>query len=84
MLDVLRRHGVHATFFVVGARVLEHPELTRRLVREGHEVGNHTFSHVEVGAVSGWELGLQLSLNQTAVAGAAGVRPALDVYRTVA
>ncbi len=77
VLDVLRRHGVHATFFVVGARVLEHPDLTRRVVDEGHEIGNHTFSHVEVGAISGWELGLQLSLTQTAVAGATGVRPVL-------
>jgi cellulose synthase/poly-beta-1,6-N-acetylglucosamine synthase-like glycosyltransferase/peptidoglycan/xylan/chitin deacetylase (PgdA/CDA1 family) len=77
VLEVLRRHGVHATFFVVGARVLEHPELTRRLVRDGHELGNHTFSHVEVGAVSSWELGLQLSLTQSAIAGAAGVRPVL-------
>jgi cellulose synthase/poly-beta-1,6-N-acetylglucosamine synthase-like glycosyltransferase/peptidoglycan/xylan/chitin deacetylase (PgdA/CDA1 family) len=77
VLDVLRRHGVHATFFVVGARVLEHPDLTRRLLSEGHEIGNHTFSHVDVGALPGWELGLQLSLTQSAIAGAAGVRPVL-------
>jgi cellulose synthase/poly-beta-1,6-N-acetylglucosamine synthase-like glycosyltransferase/peptidoglycan/xylan/chitin deacetylase (PgdA/CDA1 family) len=77
VLDVLDRHDVRATFFVVGARVLEHPKLTSRLISAGHEIGNHTFGHVDVGAVPEWELGLQLSLTQNAVAAATGRRPVL-------
>ena len=72
-----RRHHAPATFFLVGSRVLERSDLTRRIVREGHEIGNHTFSHVDLAEVSDWELGLQLSLTQSAVSGATGVRPAL-------
>jgi peptidoglycan/xylan/chitin deacetylase (PgdA/CDA1 family) len=45
VLDLLARHGVRATFFCVGERVARHPELARRIVREGHEIGNHTEHH---------------------------------------
>ena len=45
VLDILREHRVPATFFVCGKNVEEHPELLRRIVAEGHEVGNHTYSH---------------------------------------
>jgi peptidoglycan/xylan/chitin deacetylase (PgdA/CDA1 family) len=45
VLDVLARHDVRATFFVIGAHVRERRELVRRLVAEGHEVGNHTDTH---------------------------------------
>ncbi|GAB3809298.1 polysaccharide deacetylase family protein [Micromonospora zhanjiangensis] len=48
VLDVLRKHGAHATFFVLGARVNEHPELARRILAEGHEIGSHTFTHADV------------------------------------
>lgn len=44
-LDGLRRAQAPATFFVVGNRAVEHPELVRRIQAEGHEVGNHTWSH---------------------------------------
>ena len=45
LLDVLRSRSVHATFFVIGAALAEHPMAGRRLVAAGHELGNHTFSH---------------------------------------
>jgi cellulose synthase/poly-beta-1,6-N-acetylglucosamine synthase-like glycosyltransferase/peptidoglycan/xylan/chitin deacetylase (PgdA/CDA1 family)/spore germination protein YaaH len=45
ILDTLRSRGVKATFFVVGRQADEYPALMRRLVREGHEVGNHTYTH---------------------------------------
>jgi peptidoglycan/xylan/chitin deacetylase (PgdA/CDA1 family) len=47
VLDILARYGVKATFFVVGQRCQAHPEILRRLVAEGHSIGNHTFSHVK-------------------------------------
>lgn len=46
ILDVLREHGVHATFFMVGDNVRKYPELYRRIVEEGHQVGNHTHNHI--------------------------------------
>lgn len=45
LMDILRERGIHATFFVVGKQVKYHPELIVRLQQEGHEIGNHTFSH---------------------------------------
>jgi cellulose synthase/poly-beta-1,6-N-acetylglucosamine synthase-like glycosyltransferase/peptidoglycan/xylan/chitin deacetylase (PgdA/CDA1 family) len=74
---VLRRHGVPATFFVVGSHTISHPDVVRDLHEDGFELGNHTFSHTNLAEVSGWERGLQLSLTENAVAGAAGVRPRL-------
>ena len=45
LLELLARHGVRATFFCVGERVAQYPELARRISREGHEIGNHTEHH---------------------------------------
>lgn len=45
VLDVLKKHNVKATFFLVGKHIKKYPEVARRIVLEGHEVGNHTFSH---------------------------------------
>lgn len=46
VLDLLKIHGVRATFFCVGDNVRKHPELFARLVEEGHTIGNHTFNHL--------------------------------------
>lgn len=45
ILDVLKRHNVKATFFVVGNRAEAHPELVKRMAREGHVIGNHSYNH---------------------------------------
>ena len=45
LLDVLRELGIRATFFVCGNAALRSPDLVKRMVAEGHEVGSHTFSH---------------------------------------
>lgn len=45
VLDALARYNVKATFFVIGARAQDHADLTRRIVREGHALGNHTWNH---------------------------------------
>jgi peptidoglycan/xylan/chitin deacetylase (PgdA/CDA1 family) len=48
LLDLLEKHGVKATFFVVGKYVEQHPELVRRTRAEGHALGNHTYSHTSI------------------------------------
>jgi peptidoglycan-N-acetylglucosamine deacetylase len=45
VLSVLRERGARATFFLIGADIEQHPELARRIAEEGHEIGNHSFSH---------------------------------------
>ncbi|MEO3807435.1 bifunctional polysaccharide deacetylase/glycosyltransferase family 2 protein [Sphaerisporangium sp. B11E5] len=77
LLDVLKRHGAKATFFAVGARIAENPELTRRIVAEGHEIGNHTYAHADLSAVPLWRLRLEASLTQKVLAGATGLHTRL-------
>ncbi|WP_078859807.1 bifunctional polysaccharide deacetylase/glycosyltransferase family 2 protein [Streptomyces rubellomurinus] len=77
VLDVLRHEGVHATFFVVGTQAAEHPDLVRRIVAEGHQIGVHTFTHTDLGPAPGWRRSLELRETQLALAGSAGVTSSL-------
>jgi cellulose synthase/poly-beta-1,6-N-acetylglucosamine synthase-like glycosyltransferase/peptidoglycan/xylan/chitin deacetylase (PgdA/CDA1 family) len=61
VLDALREEGVHATFFVVGGQIERAPELLGRLVAEGHELGNHSFSHPDLGTISRGDADLQIN-----------------------
>ena len=45
ILDVLKEFNVKATFFVCGKCVENYPEIAKKIVKEGHKIGNHTFSH---------------------------------------
>lgn len=45
ILDILKEKGVPATFFLVGSNAVKYPDIVRRIYREGHSVGNHTYSH---------------------------------------
>ncbi len=45
LLEVLARHGARGTFFLIGERVQQHPELAREILRAGHGIGNHTATH---------------------------------------
>lgn len=45
VLDVLDRHGIKATFFLIGEQVRKYPDIVRRIIAEGHIVGNHTYTH---------------------------------------
>lgn len=56
LLDVLAEHGVAATFFVIGRNAERHPELIDRIAREGHLLGNHSYSHGEPTGTSAREL----------------------------
>jgi hypothetical protein len=53
VLDVLAREQVPATFFVTGSAAARSPQLVQRTLREGHEVGNHTWSHASLGSTPG-------------------------------
>lgn len=55
ILDVLQAHGVTATFFLVGNYLEQEPDLVRRMVAEGHIVGNHTYHHWDMSKLSDFE-----------------------------
>jgi cellulose synthase/poly-beta-1,6-N-acetylglucosamine synthase-like glycosyltransferase/peptidoglycan/xylan/chitin deacetylase (PgdA/CDA1 family) len=77
ILDVLKQEHVPATFFVVGSRVAEQGGLIRRILGEGHEIGSHTYTHENLATLPDWRSRLELSLNQLALAGAAGINTSL-------
>ena len=77
LLDVLAKHGVKATFFVIGRYVQRRPDIVRELVNAGHIVGNHTFTHPHLVASSAVETLVQLEECQRAVQEVLGQTPRL-------
>ncbi|MFI7414676.1 glycosyltransferase [Streptomyces sp. NPDC049627] len=77
VLDVLKKHDAHAVFFVTGTMTSRYPDLVRRMVEEGHEVGLHTFNHPDLSFQSKKRIDWELSQNQLAISGAAGIRTSL-------
>jgi cellulose synthase/poly-beta-1,6-N-acetylglucosamine synthase-like glycosyltransferase/peptidoglycan/xylan/chitin deacetylase (PgdA/CDA1 family) len=77
VLDVLAREHVPATFFLVGTHVADSPDLVRRELRQGDEVGSHSFTHADLSVLPAWRRDLELSLTQLALAGATGRHSAL-------
>jgi len=73
MMDVLERHGVNATFFLLGRFVQEKPEIARALVAAGHAIGSHTWDHPNLIFASSAETRRQLQLTQQAILDASGV-----------
>jgi peptidoglycan-N-acetylglucosamine deacetylase len=74
LLDVLVRHKVHATFFLIGRYVQQRPDIVRELVKAGHIVGNHTFTHPMLTFKSAQELRSQLENCDRALTDAVGER----------
>lgn len=64
ILDILSQYNALASFFVVGINALSNQELMERIYDEGHEIGNHTFTHSDISKMSDFRLKLELSLTQ--------------------
>ena len=64
ILDILRRYGVHATFFVIGRNAENHPSIVRRILAEGHEIGNHTYTHPNLSEATSEQITLELNATQ--------------------
>lgn len=77
ILDVLREHGVKATFFVIGNRVAAHPDVVARMVREGHVVGSHSWDHPNLAKLGPDKVREQLVRAEDAIYRVAGYRPRL-------
>ena len=77
ILAVLSRHGVHATFFVLGDRALRNPEVLRRIQEQGSEIGSHGFSHADLASLSPWQSRLELRATQLVIQGITGQSTAL-------
>ena len=77
LLEVLAKHDVRATFFLVGRYVQQRPQIVRDLVKAGHVLGNHTFTHPNLIFCSELQTRIQLTECSRAIKDAAGQSPKL-------
>lgn len=77
ILDVLKKHKVPATFFVIGKRCELYPEVVTRMVKEGHILGNHTWSHPNIIKLSNKKAEKELAATEQIIKKTAGYSPKL-------
>jgi peptidoglycan/xylan/chitin deacetylase (PgdA/CDA1 family) len=70
VLDILKANRMHATLFMIGQNARSYPRLVRRVVAEGHTVGNHTFSHPHMNDLSATRQAAQLDAGTRAISAA--------------
>ena len=75
LLDMLRDRNIKATFYVIGRNVDLYPSITRRIVAEGHEIGNHTYTHGNLTKMSKDGVVSELTRCRNSIAKATGVQP---------
>ena len=75
LLDILRARNVKATFYVIGKSVDTYPGILRRTVAEGHEIGNHTYTHPKLSSMSQAAVNAEIEKCDAAIMRAAGIRP---------
>ncbi len=77
ILDVLKRENAQATFFLIGIQTDKFPGLAQRIYREGHTIGNHTFTHPDVSNISSTQMRVELNLTERLFASLVGMRTIL-------
>ncbi|MFJ8043387.1 bifunctional polysaccharide deacetylase/glycosyltransferase family 2 protein [Kitasatospora sp. NPDC096147] len=77
ILEILESRKVRADFFVTGAMTARHPDLIRRIVADGHEIGLHSFTHPDLAFQSHARITWEMAQTQLALAGVAGVHSSL-------
>ncbi|WP_041592680.1 glycosyltransferase [Terriglobus roseus] len=75
ILDVLKKRNVKGAFFMIGEEAENNVGVMQRVYNEGHEVGNHTFTHPDISAISNREVDLQMNLTERLFAAKLGVQP---------
>jgi peptidoglycan/xylan/chitin deacetylase (PgdA/CDA1 family) len=75
LLDLLKERNIRATFYVIGKNVEAYPEIARRIVEEGHEIGNHTFTHPALSKIGAARVKTEIDRTNTAIRQATGVMP---------
>ncbi|MDQ0063234.1 polysaccharide deacetylase family protein [Paenibacillus harenae] len=77
ILDILKEKGVKATFFVVGLQVSKSPEVLERIVKEGHEIGNHTYNHKDLSKLGKDAILKEINAGDKVIKEAVGFTPML-------
>lgn len=77
ILDILQAKGVHATFFIVGKEAQRFPDMVRRMEREGHVIGNHTWDHPKLWKLTNKQVTQEISSTQNEIQRITGHRSSL-------
>ena len=77
ILDVLKREHVPGAFFLIGIQAEKFSSLTQRIYREGHEIGNHTFTHPDISSIGTGYMKVELNLTERLFASRLGIRTML-------
>src|SRR5215469_5224845 len=75
ILDILKRKGAHATFMMIGEEAQQNIGLMQRVVREGNEIGNHTYTHPDISEISNRQLDFEVTLTDRLFASKLGLQP---------
>ena len=78
ILDVLKEKNAKATFFLIGAQVEKFPGIAKRIYNEGHEIGNHTFTHPDISNIYKRYFEVELNLTERLFESKLGVKPVLN------
>jgi peptidoglycan-N-acetylglucosamine deacetylase len=75
ILDILKKYNAPGAFFMIGEQAGDYVGVMKRVYREGHEIGNHTFTHPDISEISDRQVDLQLNLTERLFASKLGVQP---------
>ena len=75
LLEILKRRNIRATFYVVGTNARRYPQILRRMIAEGHEIGNHTVTHKHISKINLEQVRKEVLGCQQAIMAACGVKP---------
>lgn len=75
ILDILKEHNIKATFFVLGKHAESYPDIIKRQISEGHEIGNHSYSHVNMRKASSKVIKEEFTKTQDIIYSISNIRP---------
>lgn len=77
VINILKEHGVKATFFLSGPWVRQYPEIPRRIKKDGHEIGSHGYRHINLSTLSRYEIKEEIMKAHQAIKEVTGIEPKL-------
>jgi peptidoglycan-N-acetylglucosamine deacetylase len=77
LLDILKQRNIKVTFFMIGQNAERNPEIVKRILAEGHEIGNHSWTHPQLSKLSDQRITDEITKTQDAIKNASGYTPVL-------
>jgi peptidoglycan-N-acetylglucosamine deacetylase len=77
LLDLLKQRNIKATFFLIGQNAQHNPDLVRRILAEGHEIGNHSWTHPQLSKLSDERVSEEITKTQDTIKNETGFAPTL-------